>query len=217
MSQFRILIDEREEAKRNFEQLKAEIDSINSGLGEPSKSASNAQSKPPAVNVAETSEIQFASTSAYEVELAAYNGQNVPSCLPDRILPADSTSETKADKPNPKPTSINSFTGEPQDSSTKRILTDMLRCAVILLCCPCYYFFGGLKHSRRIASALPTQYLAQGDRPAAPYPYGPVITAYENLETYGPEGVFELAVQASDDHAPPSLPPPAELESYYHS
>lgn len=217
MSQFRILIDEREEAKRNFEQLKAEIDLINSGLGEPSKSALNSQSEPPAVNVAETSELQFASTPAYEVELAAYNSQNVPSCLPDQILPADPTSETKAAyEPNPKPARINQFTGEPQDRSTKRIPMDMLlRCVVDFLCWPCYYCF---------CPAPPTQYLAPvglefdaKDDQSAPYPYGPVDYAYENLETSGPEGVFELAVQASDGHAPPSLPPPAELESYYHS
>jgi hypothetical protein len=75
-----------------------------------------------------------------------------------------------------------------------------------------------------MTSAPPTQYLApdglssdaKDDQPA-PYPYGPVDYAYENLETYGPEGVFELAVQASDGHAPPNLPPSAELESYYRS
>jgi hypothetical protein len=212
MSQFKILIDEREEAKRDFEQLKAEFGSLNSG-------SSNAQQKPPATNVAETSEIQFASSPVHEVELAAYNDQNLPSYLPDKILPADSTSKTKADKPNPKPASINSYTSEPQDSSAKRILIDMLRCVVLLLCCPCYYFFGRTKPSGPISTAYPsqTQYLAQGDRPAAPYPYGPVVTTYENLEAYGPEGVFELAVPTSGGPAwmaPLRLPAPVALSSF---
>jgi hypothetical protein len=178
MSQFKILIDEREEAKRNFEQLKAEIGSVNSGIGEPSNGSSNAQQKPPSANVAETSEIQF----------AAYNGQNLPSFLPGSMP----------------------FTGEPQESSPKRILTDMLRCVVRLLCCPCYYFFGRPKQSRPNAPAFPMA------SPAAPYPYGHVGTAYENLETYGPEAIFEFAMPISTI-APLSLPAPAELDSYYHS
>jgi hypothetical protein len=70
--QFRILIDEREEAKRNFEQLKAEIGSTNSGLGEPSNGPSNTKQKSPTAIDAETSEIQFVSTLTCEVELAAY-------------------------------------------------------------------------------------------------------------------------------------------------
>ena len=43
MSQFRVLIEEREEAKRNFEQLKAEIGSVNSGVGEPSDGPSTTE------------------------------------------------------------------------------------------------------------------------------------------------------------------------------
>jgi hypothetical protein len=67
-SQFKI-VDEREPAKRNFEQLKAEIGSINSGLGEPSNGPSNAQQKPPTAIDAETLEIQFASTPALREEV----------------------------------------------------------------------------------------------------------------------------------------------------
>jgi hypothetical protein len=93
-SQFKI-VDEREPAKRNFEQLKAEIGSINSGLGEPSNGPSNAQQKPPTAIDAETLEIQFASTPAREVELATYNAQNFPSCILGNIPTTDSTSETK--------------------------------------------------------------------------------------------------------------------------
>jgi hypothetical protein len=58
-----------------------------------------------------------------------------------------------------------------------------------------------------------TEFLSWDAQPA-PYPYGPVETAYRNLEIYGPEGVFELAVPVSDGPArvtPVSLPAPARL------
>jgi hypothetical protein len=72
MSQFKILIDEREEAKRNFEQLKAEIGSVNSDLGEPPNGSSKPHSKASVINEEEASEVQYASTHVDEIKSGSH-------------------------------------------------------------------------------------------------------------------------------------------------
>jgi hypothetical protein len=216
MSQFKILIDEREEAKRNFEQLKAEIGSINSGLDKPSNGSSKAQPKESMANQAEASEIQSASIPEHEIELASYKSQNLPAYLPDTVLPAAPAVQTKPNKPNLTPANIEpgtSYGDKPQGSdAVKRILIALMHGVTILFCCPCYLLYMRQKRLRKGS--------LQGVGPApiqeftlAPYPYGPVETAYLNLESYGPEGVFELA----GGDPIPVLPPPTELGGYYRS
>ncbi len=65
--------DEREEAKRNFEQLKAEIGSVNSGLGEPFNGSSKPQPKASVIDEEEASEVPNASTQVDAIEYASPN------------------------------------------------------------------------------------------------------------------------------------------------
>jgi hypothetical protein len=93
----------------------------------------------------------------------------------------------------------------------------MVRGVVILLYCPCAPCRRRAKSSNMEEmfdeKIFDTEFLPWDAQPA-PYPHGPVETAYGNPETYGPEGVFELAVSVSGGPArvaPLSLPAPARL------
>lgn len=263
MSQFKTLIEEHEEAKRNFEQLKAEMGSINSGLGDPSNSSLKVQQKASTANEPKNSEIQSTSTPAYEVELAASEGHNLPACLSDSILPSDSASQTKTNEPNLKPANTAPGTSpddkpqphlEPGDScndrlqcsdTVKRTLFALVWGVVVLLCCPCPISGSSHRRGKRGApmalgplfqhtssaqTELSYEYFPPQITPGplapsgdltfhpelAAYPKGPVETAYQNLETYGPEGVFEIPIYCSNDTIP-VLPAPVELGGYYYS
>jgi hypothetical protein len=87
----------------------------------------------------------------------------------------------------------------------------MVRGVVILLPCPCVPCRRRAKSSNMEEmfdeEIFDTEFLPWNARPA-PYPHGPVETAYGNPETYGPEGEFELAVSVSGGPArvvPPEL------------
>ena len=136
MSQFKILIDEREEAKRNFEQLKAEIGSVNSGLGEPSNSSSKPQPKASVINEEAASEEQYSSTHVDAIE---YASQDLPTRPKLAALPPDVVSAAQINEP--KPVQAKAGPGKSngnmqQDSSSRGInafLLDELHCHCFLL------------------------------------------------------------------------------------
>ncbi len=230
MSQFKILIDEREEAKRNFEQLKAEIGSTNSGLGEPSNGSSMPQPKASVTDEVETSGIQSASTPAAAVVISS---QNLPTRLPNAALPLEApaaapTPQIKENEPKPVPANIRlgtSYGEKPQGgSSVGPILLSLMHGIVIVFCCPCVFCYRRRKIREQIEPAdgwapYPVMSMlepAAGPAPrpilrnSVPSPHVPAETAYQNLGRYGPEGIFEMESRPTAE-----LPAPHELHSYY--
>jgi hypothetical protein len=139
MSQFKILIDEREEAKRNFEQLKAEIGSVNSGLGEPS-SSSNPQPKASVINEEEASEVQYASTHVDAIEYASPNLSTRPNlaALTPNAVPAAQMQEPKSVQAKTGPGDSDGNRSR-EGSSVKSMLVSLMHAIVIVFCCPCVY------------------------------------------------------------------------------
>jgi hypothetical protein len=212
MSQFKILIDEREEAKRNFEQLKAEIGSVNSGLGEPS-SSSNPQPKASVINEEEASEVQYSSTHVDAIEYASPNSSTR---LKVAALPPDAVSAAQINEP--KSGQAKNGPGKndgnrPQDSSSgETMLASLMRGIIIVFCRPCVFCYQRRRNigQGRIAQELP------------PYPavslLGPTAvsaeTAHQTLEMYGPVAIPEME-SATWQYA--ELPAPQILDTYFRN
>ncbi|PMD22993.1 hypothetical protein NA56DRAFT_702090 [Hyaloscypha hepaticicola] len=210
MSQFKILIDEREEAKRNFEQLKAEIGSVNSGLGEPS-SSSNPQPKASVINEEEASEVQYSSTHVDAIEYASPNSSTrlKVAALPPDAVSAAQINEPKSGQAKDGPGKNDG--NRPQDSSSgETMLVSLMHGIVIVFCCPCVYCDRRQKNlgPQRMTQELP------------PYPavslLGPTAvsaeTAYQTLEMYGPVGITEIDSPGSHST---ELPAPRILDTYF--
>ena len=202
MSQFKILIDEREEAKRNFEQLKAEIGSVNSGLGEPSNGSSKPQPKASVINEEEASEEQCSSTHVDAIE---YASQDLPTRPNLAALPPDVVSAAQINEPKPVPAKAGpgkSNGNMQQDSSfVESMLFSLMNCIVIVFCCPCVYC------DRKPKNLGPRKRLQELDALPAQCR---TVTAYHNLELYGPVGITEMP-HSYDAR----LPPPQRLASYF--
>lgn len=146
---------------------------------------------------------------------------------------AAANSSTKQNEPNltpinpEKPSTNHHHTSK--SSSAKEVAKIILLGFGAVLCCPCLpiYMYVCVRRSRK-TNSVDSQRLSHYSRPDAPsqshvsemrppameaaqparYSYGPAYNAYQNLDTYGPEGVFELSDR-------PELPPPAPLGSSY--
>lgn len=224
LEQFKILIDEREEAKRNFELLKAEIGSINSGVGEASNSASKTQQKPSTANEAETLEIQSAATLTHEAKLASYKSQSLPVYVSDAVLPAGSATKIAATKPNLTPANI-----EPATRHTDRqrcscnaegiIIAFIDRVSNLLCVLPCAM----CSCTRNAESAYADAPRVSYTRPMVMWSAGglhhqtQMPVEMENLGAYGPEGVFELPSHGGGHGflVNTELPKPQILDAFY--
>jgi hypothetical protein len=219
LSQFRTLIDEREEARRNYEQLRAEIGSIRSAFSEQLNDPSTkAKLNPSEVTEEDSMKISSVQLHQHDIKPSESKIQEssvhaVASAAPAEAVP---TSLTKQSEPSPKPTN-------PEKPSTNDHQTFTSDCAkevagIVLLgfgailCFPClpFYFTRRRKATYHHPSKQPKVYeMSQPIEPeSAPYTYGPVRLAHENLNTYGPEGLFEMSDALE-------LPPPAPLDSSY--
>lgn len=213
MSQFKILIDEREEAKRNFEQLKAEIGSVNSGLGEPSNGSSKPQPKASVINEEEASEVQYSSTHVDAIE---YASQDLPTRPNLAALPPDMVSAAQINEPKPvqaKTGPGKSNSNRPQNSSSmESMLVSLMHGIAIVFCCPCVYCDRRQKHlgpqgmAPKLA-AYPAVSLLEPTTVSAE-------TAYHNLEMYGPVGIPEME---SPGRHYAELPAPQILDTYFRA
>ena len=209
MSQFKILIDEREEAKRNFEQLKAEIGSVNSGLSEPSNGSSKPQPKASVINEEEASEEQYSSTHVAAIE---YASQDLPTRPKLAALPPDVVSAAQINEPKPVqakagPGKSNGNTQQ-DSSSVGSMLVSLMHGIVIVFCCPCVCYYQRRKKLRHPLIELTPYTAVSLHEPTAVS----AETAYHNLEMYGPVGIPGLG---SSGERYTELPVPQILDTYF--
>ena len=243
MSQFKTLIDEREEARRNYEQLKAEIGSIKSALSEPlNESSTKAELNPSEEAEGDIMKISPAQPPQHGIKPYKSESQNSPMHASASTAPAPAVaapnSSTKQNEPNltpinPEKPSTNHHTSK--SGFAKEVAKEVAKIILLgfgaVLCCPCLPIYicvyvrrlpqnqasevfapstvdppaQRLSHSVRLNSLGPSHMF-----PAklVPYPYESAYNPYQNLDTYGPEGVFELPDRST-------LPAPAALGSSY--
>jgi len=252
MSQFKTLIDEREEARRNYEQLKVEIGSIKSAFSEPlNESSTKAELNPSEEAEGDIMKISSAQPHQHGIKPYKSESQNSPvhasASTASAPAVAAPNSSTKQNEPNltpinpEKPSTNHHHTSK--SGSAKEVAKIILLGFGAVLCCPCLpiYMYVYVRRSRQKASEVfasnsvdsQPQRLSHYLRPdslgpspiyempsempslanvtaaeQAPYSYRPAYNAYQNLDTYGPEGVFELSSR-------PKLPAPAPLSSSY--
>jgi hypothetical protein len=212
MSQFKILIDGREEAKRNFEQLKAEIGSVNSGLGEPSNGSSKPQPKGSVINDDEASEVQYSSAHVDAIEYASPNlstRPNLAALTPDAV-PTAQIQEPKSVQAKTAPGKSDG--DRPQNSSSvESMLVSLMHGIVIVFCCPCVYC--DRKQKNFGPQGMELELLAYPAVPMTkPQTALSAETAYHNLELYGPVGITEMP-----DNYGARLPPAHELHRYFET
>ncbi|KUJ21211.1 uncharacterized protein LY89DRAFT_681800 [Mollisia scopiformis] len=214
MSQFKTLIDEREEAKRNLELLKAEIGSINSGVGEPSNSSSKPQEKPSTTEEIGASDAQSTSIPKEQAGLVGNGSVSLSAYLPVTL---SSTIPASQDKKNEqKPTTALSRPGSILSNESRRSF----------FCWPCSrkvkshelapyptphpepYHLSPVSLSAGEGTGYLPPTLYQHDTQS--YSYASPPSAYANLERYGPEGITEMSGATTA-----SIPRPAELGDYF--
>jgi hypothetical protein len=250
MSQFRGLIDEREEARRNYEQLIAEIGSIKRAFSEPPNgSSTKADLNKPDEGGGDTIEATSAQPQEDENKNSELKSENSlvhastssasePVKLPQIAAATTTTTTTTTASPSKEGESKNKPTNPEKPTSnhnwSSKGYAALETAGTILLafsaviCFPCgltIYSFKRRSRKGRIealsqADALVLDMFEEPDAPYGPsetpqqyagtqyaaYPYAPASTAYQQLDTYGPEGVFELPV-----HSRHELPRPTPL------
>jgi hypothetical protein len=270
MSQFRTLIDEREEARRNYEQLKAEIGSIRSALSEPpNESSSKAELNTSEGAGEDTINISSMQSNVGKIEPCKVENKILPvhtsaSTAPTLEVAAPGSLPTKIE-PNPTPANPERPSANQHSTSKSDSAREVGKIIIFgfgaVLCCPCLPVYLFLKHNRKKlqleAHELEASYQSElaydgyptlnNNRPdirfempsecagyahpslkndgpdawfgipfqghgvhEASYLSAPVDQAYQNLDTYGPEGVLEMPT-----HGRYELPSPAPLGSSY--